>query len=185
MTSPAISNANFIAAFGQPASFSIPPMPGYQTLAVNPASALASVASLQGCATTSLESCFASMSNGQYASLVHNAQASSNAIAGLFNNTVAQAQKGYQHIEGQSFNFYTDLFSSAVNKNDLKHQDQTLLKEQNNSALSSNPMMHGIVSGVKTIGHGAVVGGKSIAHYVWTVPTRAISSAINNFLNQF
>ena len=121
------------------------------------------------------------MSNGQYASLVHNAQTSSNAIAGLFNNTVAQAQKGYQNIESQSFNFYTDLYSSAVNKNDLKHQDQTLLKEQNNSALSSNPIMHGIVSGVKTIGHGAVVGGKFIAHYGWTVPTRAINSFLSLF----
>jgi hypothetical protein len=121
------------------------------------------------------------MSSGQYASLIHNAQTSSNAIAGLFNNTVAQAQKGYQNIESQSFNFYTDLYSSAVNKNDLKHQDQTLLKEQNNSALSSNPMMYGIVSGVKTIGHGAVVGGKFIAHYGWTVPTRAINSFLSLF----
>ena len=138
-------------------------MPGYQTLAVNPASALAPAASLQGCATTSLESCFASMSNGQYASLVNNAQASSNAVAGLFNNIVAQAQTGYTTNEERALNFFNNTYSSAVNKNDLKHQDQGLLQKARNSVLSThNPIMHFVTSGLHAVGKGLSVVGSGL-----------------------
>ena len=177
MTSPAISNANFIAAFGQPASFSIPPMPGYQTLAVNPTSTLASVEQLQGCATTSLESCFASMSNGQYASLINNAQASSNAVAGLFNDTVTNNISTYMNDYHSAFHKNATAYSKAVSANNLNHQVSKALGGGANGnpfdpsniwnphtlqGQTNHAVFNGLKSGLHAVGKGLSVVGSGL-----------------------
>ena len=116
------------------------------------------------------------MSNGQYASLIHNAQASSNAVAGLFNNTVSKNLSTYTQGLHNAFSKNLAAYNKMVNANNLTHQDNKLFGQKTNSdpwslrsvVTESGPMgsanhaafnglksgLHDLGSGLHAVGHG-------------------------------
>ena len=112
-----VTEAGFIQAFGTLPSFSIPQMPSYSTIMVNPNSTLANMLSSQGC--SSAQSCYLAMTN-----------ANANSVNAQFASGASNLQTSFYNAYSMAANNNQSLYNKAIipSKNSYKNQAKMLSK---------------------------------------------------------